>query len=89
MSAYTSQLNREMAQAAKPDHRKTLGQKLIVWHGTLPAVSRNRPFSMVEIEAALKAQGRQIGAELLRMGWQRKRVWSTRGSYHRYWTPPQ
>lgn len=43
---------------------------------------------MSEIEAALKTQGRYIGEELLRMGWQRKRIWTTKGSYHRYWMPP-
>ena len=91
MSAYTSQLNRdcELALAAPPIPRLTLSQRLTEWHGSLPAVARYRPFSMLEIEAAMKTQGRYIGEALTRLGWKRKRVWSTHGSYYRYWMPPQ
>ena len=90
MSAYTSQLNRECERAlsVQPTPRMTLSQRLTEWHVSLPAVSRNRPFSMVEIEAAMRTQGRYIGEALIHLGWRRKRVWSTCGSYHRYWMPP-
>ena len=37
---------------------------------------------------ALKTQGRYISPVLLELRWQRKRVWSTTGQYHRYWLPP-
>lgn len=88
MSAYISELNRDVIESAVPAHRSTLSQRLTEWHGGLPPVSRHRPFSMSEIEAALETQGRYIGEELLRMGWQRKRIWARSGSYYRYWTPP-
>ena len=89
MSAYVSQLKRACEQAEVEQRpRLTLAQRLTTWHVGLPAVSRGRPFSMSEIENAMQTQGRYVGIELLRLGWQRKRIWSTGGSYHRYWLPP-
>ncbi len=43
---------------------------------------------MLEIEAALKTQGKYISPVLLELRWRRKRVWSTTSQYHRYWEPP-
>jgi hypothetical protein len=43
---------------------------------------------MSELEAALKTQGRFISPVLLELGWRRKRNWSTKGQYFRYWVPP-
>jgi hypothetical protein len=43
---------------------------------------------MSEFEVALKTQGKWISPVLLDLGWQRKRIWSTAGHYHRYWVPP-
>jgi hypothetical protein len=57
-------------------------------HRALPEFTRNRPFSMSEFEAVLKSQGKHISPVLLELGWQRKRIWSTTGHYHRYWIPP-
>jgi hypothetical protein len=66
----------------------SLRERFISWHGSLPAVSRDRRFSMSEIEKALKTQGKYISPVLLELGWRPKRVWSTTGQYHRYWEPP-
>ena len=88
VNAYISQLNRELVDETRRPLPMSLSQRLAKWHCSLPEISRSRAFSMSEIEAALKTQGRYIGEELLRMGWQRKRIWTTKGSYHRYWMPP-
>ena len=39
---------------------------------------------MPDIESAVNSQGRYVGQELIRLGWQRKRIWSAGGSYSRY-----
>jgi len=39
---------------------------------------------MSEFEEALKTQNKWISPVLLELGWQRKRIWSTSGQYHRY-----
>ena len=88
MTAYISQLSKGLAQVQSPVPRITLTQRLSEWHASLPAVSRNRALSVSEIEKAIKSQGRYIGRELLCLGWQRRRVWSTGGSYNRYWVLP-
>ena len=89
MSAYVKMLQREMAKQNEPAGPSNLHLRFIQWYGKLPPVSRNRPFAMSEFEAALKTQGRFISPILLELGWQRKRVWSTSGQYHRYWLLPR
>lgn len=86
MSAYIKQLNR-MAEAQTPI-TPPLRQKLLDWYRTLPEISRCRAFSMIEFETALNTQGKYISPVLLELGWQRKRRWSSRGQYLRYWLPP-
>lgn len=86
MSAYINQLNKQQNYETRPE--LNLRQKLIKWYRSLPEISRDRPFSMSEIETATKSQGRFISAILLDLGWQRKRKWSTQGRYMRYWIPP-
>ena len=88
--AYLAELNKltEAQQAPRPQS-SSLRERFERWHRSLPAVSRNRRFSMSEIEAALKSQGKYISPILLELGWSRRRVWSTTGQYHRYWVPPQ
>jgi hypothetical protein len=84
--AYMAQLTKMTeAQRSQPP---SLRDRFERWHRSLPAVSRDRRFSMFEIEAALKTQGKYISPVLLELGWRRKRVWSTTGQYHRYWEPP-
>jgi hypothetical protein len=77
-----------VAQRAQPSQPTSLRQRFVDWYGSVPAVSRDRRFSMSEIETALKTQGKYISPVLLELGWRRKRVWSTTGQYHRYWEPP-
>jgi len=86
MSAYINQLNQ--LRNADPQPTYSLRQKILDWYSNLPEVSRNRAFSMQEIEDAVNSQGRYISSVLLELGWQRKRKWSTSGQYFRYWVPP-
>src|SRR6516165_3314084 len=84
-----AQLNdKAKARRAQPSKPSTLLDRFTVWYRSLPPVSRERRFSMSEIAAALKTQGKYISPVLLELGWRRKRVWSTTGQYHRYWEPP-
>lgn len=86
MSAYVKLLNRqaEVSVSAAPPLR----QRFVDWYRTLPEISRYRAFSMTEFETALGTQGKYISPVLLDLGWQRKRRWSSRGQYLRYWLPP-
>lgn len=90
LSAYIKALYRSLddeaapAQPPKPD----LKQRFIDWYDGLPEISRNRPFAMVELEKALGTQGKYLSSILLDLGWQRKREWSSKRQYHRYWLPP-
>ena len=86
---YAAQLRKGTeAQRAQPSQPSSLRDRLEAWYRALPAVSRDRRFSISEIEAALKTQGKYISPVLLELGWRRKRVWSTTGQYFRYWVPP-
>ena len=87
MSAYLELLNRHMA--AQVPAASSLRLRFVDWYNTLPEVTRHRPFAMQEFERALGTQGRYISPVLLGLGWQRKRRWSSRGQYHRYWVPLQ
>ena len=73
---------------AQPSQPSSLRERFERWYSSLPPVSRDRRFSMSEIEAGLKTQGKYISPVLLGLGWRRKRMWSTTGQYHRYWEPP-
>lgn len=88
MSAYIAELNRRVAAPSPPSQSSSLRDRFEQWHRSLPGVSRDRRYSMVEIEVALKTQGKYISPVLLELGWRRKRIWSTSGQYHRYWVPP-
>lgn len=88
MSAYVAELNKLLASRSLPPQARSLRQRFLDWYRSLPEFTRNRPFSMSEFEAALKTQGKYISPMLLELGWQRKRIWSTMGHYHRYWQPP-
>lgn len=69
-------------------HRPDLRQRFVDWHSALPEVTRHRPFAMAEFENALLTQGKYLSPILLKLGWQRRRKWSSRGQYYRYWMPP-
>ncbi|TAL70978.1 MAG: hypothetical protein EPN79_05360 [Burkholderiaceae bacterium] len=86
MSAYLQLLDRfATVQAPIPS---PLRQRFLDWFTSLPEFTRDRPFSMTEFEVALGSRGKFISPVLLALGWQRKRRWSSRGQYHRYWIPP-
>lgn len=90
MSAYIRQLQESVAaQSAPASRRDPLRDRLLNWFSSLPAPTRNRPFAMQEFEAALGTSGRYISPVLIKLGWQRKRIWSTREHYHRFWVPPE
>ena len=84
--AYIQDLQRQ-ARDEKTVKPSNLRQRLLDWHSSLPAVSRDRPFAMSEIETALKKPGRIVSAVLAEAGWRRKRKWSGE-HYNRYWMPP-
>jgi hypothetical protein len=89
-SAYVQELNRQMIASQSPQAQPlSLRDRFLNWYRGLPEFTRDRKFSMSEIEVALKAQGKHISPVLLELGWRRKRMWSTTGQYHRYWQPPQ
>lgn len=77
---YAAQLKkRAEARQAQPSQPSSLRDRFTGWYASLPAVSRDRRFSMSEFEAALKTQGKYISPVLLELGWRRKRIWSTTG----------
>ena len=88
-SAYIRGLNSDLddplaiGQPPCPD----LGERFIAWYASLPEISRHRPFAMSELETALTTQGKYLSPILLSLGWQRRRKWSSKGQYHRYWVP--
>ena len=89
-TAYISVLNSEtrIENDQVPPARPSLRQRFIDWHASLPEIARQRPFAMIELEQALGTQGKYLSPVLLSLGWQRKRKWTSRGQYPRYWAPP-
>ena len=93
VSAYIRQLELDrlanLAAEVPPDPpEKALKERFEAWFFSLPAPTRNRPFSMAEFERALGTRGRYLSPVLIALGWHRRRIWSTRQHYHRYWQPP-
>jgi hypothetical protein len=90
-SAYIRSLYRSLADEAAADQpaKPNLRQRFIAWHASLPELTRHRPFAMAELEQALGVRGKYLSPILLSLGWQRRRKWSSRGQYHRYWLPPE
>ena len=89
-SAYIKTLQRSI-QAGEPSTRLSISPleaRFMEWLDSQPEISRIRPYSMIELERALETQGRYLSPILLRLGWQRRRKWSSQGQYHRYWMPP-
>ncbi len=88
-TAYINDLNRLLqAESAHHTGKPDLRQRLLDWHQSLPEISRSRAFAMVELEQALGTQGKYLSPVLLSLGWQRKRRWTSRGQFPRYWVPP-
>jgi hypothetical protein len=65
-----------------------LETRLLAWLDSQPEVSRLRHYSMTELEKALGTQGRYLSPVLLRLGWERRRKWTGKTQYLRYWVPP-
>jgi hypothetical protein len=88
MSYYIAELKKRTEARSRPAQPLSLRQRFLNWYQSLPEFTRNRPLSMSEFEVVLRSQGKHISPMLLELGWQRKRIWSTSGRYHRYWVPP-
>lgn len=88
-NAYIARLKRELSEEAQQPLAVShnLRQQVLDWFESLPEISRNRPFAMVELERALGTQGKYLSPVLLSLGWSRKRKWTSQGQYHRYWVP--
>ena len=90
-SAYISHLEKEVLEtdSGEPEPAKpSLESRFREWYAALPEISRERAFSMSELEQALGTQGKYLSAVLLRHGWTRHRRWASTGEYNRYWRPP-
>ena len=85
--AELERIKREVENPSNVQPHTELRTRFLEWFNSLPEVSRCRPFAMVEIEQALNTQGRYLSPILLSEGWQRKRKWSSKSQYHRYWIP--
>ena len=89
--SYLAELNRIKREVEEPGNAQphsNLHARFLAWYNSLPEISRQRPFSMVEFEQALNTQGKYISPILLSERWQRRRRWSSKSQYHRYWIPP-
>ena len=90
MSAYIKSLQRglEVEEPTTLVSKRDLESRFLAWLDSVPEISRMRPYSMTELEQALGTQGRYLSLVLIRLGWERRRKWSSAKQYHRYWTPP-
>jgi len=89
-SAYISALYRSLEAEEPPAQLSTssLETRFLSWLNSQPEISRLRPYAMTELEQAVGTQGRYLSPVLLRLGWERRRKWTSKTQYHRYWVPP-
>jgi hypothetical protein len=89
-SAYINALQKsiEAEEPSEPLSSLTLEKRFLAWLDTRPDVSRLRPYAMSELEMAMNTQGKYLSPVLIGLGWERRRKWSIKGHYHRYWLPP-
>lgn len=90
-SAYIKSLQRTLEPAAlttELSKKSDLEARLVSWINSQTEISRHRPYAMSELEQALGTQGRYLSAILLRYGWVRRRKWTSKTQYLRYWVPP-
>ena len=90
MSAYIKSLQQSL-KAEEPStqlFKADLEARFIAWLDSQPEISRHRPYAMSELEEALCTQGRYLSPVLLRYGWARRRKWTSKTQYLRYWVPP-
>jgi hypothetical protein len=89
-TAYIRSLQRilEADASAELSKKSDLEAKFLSWLVSQPEISRDRPYAMTELETALGTQGRYLSAILIRHGWTRRRKWTGKTQYLRYWVPP-
>lgn len=90
-SAYIRSLQRDLEAEelpAKLCKRSPLEARFLAWMNSQPEISRQRPYAMSELEKALDTQGRYLSPVLIALGWERRRKWTSRTQYLRYWVPP-
>jgi hypothetical protein len=88
LSAYIATLKSQVVPQQFRRSPTNLKDRFVAWHNSLPEFTRNRMFSMRELEEALKTQGKYLSPVLLNLGWERKRLWTSKRQYHRFWVPP-
>ena len=90
-SAYVRSLQRSLEAEEQPAElsKRDMQTRLLAWLDSQPEISRSRPYSMAELEKALGTQGRYLSSVLLRLGWERRRKWTGKTHYLRYWVPPE
>lgn len=90
-SAYVKSLQRALNADEPPaalSKKSDLEVHFLDWMNSQPEISRIRPYAMTELENALGTQGRYLSAILIRHGWARRRKWTGKTQYLRYWVPP-
>lgn len=90
MSAYIKALRKDLEAEEQPTElsKQDMESRFLAWLDSQPEISRLRPYSMTELEKALGTQGRYLSPVLLRLGWERRRKWTGKTQYLRYWLPP-
>ena len=90
MTAYIKSLQRSF-ESEEPHAQLSISDletRFLSWLNSQPEISRIRPYAMTELENALGTQGRYLSAILIRHGWARRRKWTGKTQYLRYWVPP-
>lgn len=90
-SAYVRSLQRslETKEISTELSRPDIKSRFLSWLDSQPEISRFRAYSMTELEKALGTQGRHLSPILLELGWERRRKWTSKTQYLRYWMPPE
>ena len=88
MSAYVKNLNLSLPTIQPVPEHLSLKHRFTEWYEALPSFTRQRAFSMSELEGAMQTQGKYLGVILVSLGWKRQRIYSTTGPYYRIWVPP-
>ena len=67
--------------------QSTLQTAITQWYESLSPTVRQQRFYMTDLCAIFNAQPEEIGQVLRKLGWSRKREWTT-ASNRRYWVGP-
>ena len=96
MQQYIEDLKRVQAQERQTRHAQTtaympIEQQLTELLSTLPPIELQRPWSMADFISRLTGRYRdnphrmKVSDALRKLGWVRRRDWSTAGGGRRYW----